>query len=71
MSGGRPHLIQDVRFREAAELGKPSSEAQLRCSCGVVVTSGTWDAHRGLSTVQERQALAHAAWRARHAGVAS
>ena len=35
--------------RPAAEQGRPMSEAPVLCSCGAVVTSGTWDRHRGLS----------------------
>lgn len=60
------HRIVQVRFRQAAEQRRPSSEAPVLCTCGDVVTSGTWDEHRGLSTVQERQARAHAVWRERH-----
>ena len=41
------HKIVDVRFAQTAEQGRPSSEAPLLCSCSEVVTSGTWEAHRG------------------------
>lgn len=60
------HVIAEVRFSQAAQQGRPSSEAPLLCTCSAVVTSGTWDEHRGLSTVQERQARAHAVWREKH-----
>lgn len=43
------HVIEEVRFQQAAEQGRPMSEAPVLCRCGAVVTSGTWDRHRGLS----------------------
>lgn len=52
------HTIEAVGFQEAAERGRPSSEAVLRCSCGTVTTSGQWDAHRGLTASQTTMAQA-------------
>lgn len=41
-------IIVGPRFQLMVEQGRPQSEAPILCSCGEIVTSGEWDAHRGL-----------------------
>jgi hypothetical protein len=47
----------EVHFQRTAEQGRPSSEAPILCSCSQVVTSGTWEKHRGvtLSSLMKRE----------------
>lgn len=52
----RRHLIEWVRYALMAEQGRPMSEAPLLCECGEVVTSGTWDRHRGIMDRSEASA---------------
>lgn len=63
----RRHLIEWVRYALMAEQGRPMSEAPLLCSCGAVVTSGTWEGHRGDTIDQERVKRSHAAYLERQA----
>jgi len=52
----RLHVIKEARFSQAVALGLPIEDAEIECSCGVVVTSGTWDKHRGLTLDAQRHA---------------
>jgi hypothetical protein len=52
----RHHTIEDVRFQETRDAGRPMDEAPIRCSCGADTTSGTWDSHRGLTWDAARKA---------------
>lgn len=53
----RSHTIEEVRFSQARAQGLRDEDAPLLCSCGAVVTSGTWDLHRGRSRDAERKWL--------------
>jgi hypothetical protein len=57
----RRHIIEEVRFSEAAMRGLPMDSAPLRCSCGAETTSGEWSAHRGDTAEMERVKRAHRA----------
>ena len=59
------HLIAEVHYQANADRGLPSSEAPLRCTCGVWVTSGTWLEHRGQTETQKRVARNHESWQDR------
>jgi hypothetical protein len=61
----RRHIIEEVRFQQAADMGLPSSAAPLLCSCSEEVTSGTWNEHRGVTPDQERVNRNRDAWNAR------
>ena len=56
------HLIAEVHYQANADRGLPSSEAPLRCSCGVWTTSGEWEAHRGQTAAQQRVQKNHEAY---------
>ena len=66
----RPHTIAEVQFQQMAEQGRPMSEAPLRCSCGWLGTSGTFDSHRGPTVDTERIRRNQAAWRERQVAAA-
>lgn len=53
----RDHRIVEARFQQAADQGRPSSDAPILCTCAAVVSSGTWDRHRGLMSPQEHGAM--------------
>lgn len=55
------------RFQLMVEQGRPMEDAPIGCTCGAVVTSGTWENHRGRTADQERLDRAHRAWKERQA----
>lgn len=59
------HRIAEVRFQQAADHGRPSSEAPLLCTCGEVMRSADWESHRGRTQTQLRVARNHATFNQR------
>lgn len=59
------HRIAEVRFQQAADQGRPSSEAPLLCTCGEDMRSADWEAHRGRTQTQLRVARNHQEFNAR------
>ena len=55
------HVIEEVRYQQTVAAGRPISESPILCSCSAVVTSGTWDAHRGRTLDAARHAVTKAA----------
>jgi hypothetical protein len=60
------HRIAWVDFTGARAAGLGESEAALACTCGELMRSGAWEAHRGPTAREASQALVKIAYRARH-----
>ena len=52
----RLHTIIEVRYAQTVAQGRPIADSPILCSCSAVVTSGTWEAHRGRSIDAARHA---------------
>jgi hypothetical protein len=50
------HRIEEVRFAQTVAQGRPIAESPILCSCSAIVTSGTWELHRGQTADAARHA---------------